>query len=269
MTTLPPDGRHLHEQRQVAESFGAEADRYDRTRPDYPRELIEQILRGHPGADVVCAGCGTGIDARQFVGHGCRVVGVEVDERMAEFARKTGLDVEVCAFETWDARGRLFDVVAAGQAWHWIDPQIGAQKARDLLRPGGVLAVYWNVHRLPRAIAEAQAEAFLRVMPDSPFSRPIAKAASSGGGYSLFCDRASEGIESAGGFCDPGVWNWQSERIYSKEEWLDQMPSHGSLTRAPAAQLDAVLASVGAAIEAAGGSVTVGYTTLAVIAQRT
>src|SRR6266568_8436290 len=47
-----PDGREArtpaatetHLQRQVAESFGADADRYDRSRPSYPGALVERIL---------------------------------------------------------------------------------------------------------------------------------------------------------------------------------------------------------------------------------
>jgi hypothetical protein len=42
------------------------------------------------------------------------VLGVEVDKRMAEFARREGFDVEVAAFEDWDAAGRTFDAIIAG-----------------------------------------------------------------------------------------------------------------------------------------------------------
>ncbi|WP_405148967.1 hypothetical protein [Sphaerisporangium sp. NBC_01403] len=42
-------------------------------------------------------------------------VGVEVDARMAEWARQRGLEVEVAAFEAWDPAGRLFDAVVSGQ----------------------------------------------------------------------------------------------------------------------------------------------------------
>ena len=45
---------------------------------------------------------------------------------MADFARRTGIEVEVATFEAWDSAGRTFDAVAAGQAWHWVDPVAGA-----------------------------------------------------------------------------------------------------------------------------------------------
>ena len=60
---------------------------------------------------------------------GCRVLGVDVDARMADLARRSGLQVEVATFEAWDPVGRAFDAVIAGQAWHWVDPVAGAAKA--------------------------------------------------------------------------------------------------------------------------------------------
>jgi SAM-dependent methyltransferase len=60
---------------------------------------------------VLDVGCGTGIAARQFQAAGCTVLGVDVDARMALWARHRGLDVEVGTFETWDARERVFDAV--------------------------------------------------------------------------------------------------------------------------------------------------------------
>src|SRR5690242_7579403 len=145
-----------HEARAVAESFGAEAERYDRTRPRYPDALIRAIA----AADVLDVGCGAGIAARQLAAAGCRVLGVEVDRRMAGFARATGVDVEVAKFEEWDAAGRRFDAVVAGQTWHWIDPVAGPVKAAEALKPEGGLAVFWNVHIPPPDIAEASAAVY-------------------------------------------------------------------------------------------------------------
>src|SRR5690242_2498239 len=141
MPTLPSEPHH---HRDVAESFGADADRYDRARPRYPDALLKRIVEAAPGADVLDVGTGTGIVARQLRERGCRVLGVEVDPRMAEVARRYGVDVEVAAFEAWDAAGRTFDAVVSGQTWHWIDPETGAVQAARALRPGGPLVLFWN-----------------------------------------------------------------------------------------------------------------------------
>jgi len=92
----------LHQRRQVAESFGEDPGRYDRTRPPYPGALVKRIVAASPGPDVLDVGCGTGIAARQFQAAGCHVLGVEADARMAAFARRIGTEVEVATFEAWE-----------------------------------------------------------------------------------------------------------------------------------------------------------------------
>jgi ubiquinone/menaquinone biosynthesis C-methylase UbiE len=49
--------------------------------------MVDRIVAASPGPDVLDVGCGTGIAARQFQAAGCRVVGIDVDARMAEWAR--------------------------------------------------------------------------------------------------------------------------------------------------------------------------------------
>jgi 2-polyprenyl-3-methyl-5-hydroxy-6-metoxy-1,4-benzoquinol methylase len=74
----------------MAESFGADAERYERTRPAYPQEMVDAIITASPGRRVLDVGIGTGISARPFLQRGCRVLGVESDERMAQVARRSG-----------------------------------------------------------------------------------------------------------------------------------------------------------------------------------
>src|SRR5213080_1142121 len=94
---LPSEGapREAHRARAMAESFGVDPERYDRARPRYPDALVERIVAASPGRGVLDVGCGTGIEARQFQAAGCTVLGVDPDARMAEFARRTGVEVEV------------------------------------------------------------------------------------------------------------------------------------------------------------------------------
>jgi ubiquinone/menaquinone biosynthesis C-methylase UbiE len=60
----------------VAESFGSDAARYDRSRPSYPDALVNRIVAASPGRRILDVGCGTGIAARQFQAAGCRVLGL-------------------------------------------------------------------------------------------------------------------------------------------------------------------------------------------------
>ncbi len=265
MPTVPPaqPPAESHQVREVAESFGAEASRYDRARPSYPDALVERIVAASPGRRVLDVGCGTGIVARQFQAAGCEVLGVDPDARMAGHARERGLQVEVATFETWETNGRAFHTVVAGQAWHWVDPVAGAAKAAAALRPGGRFAVFWNVFEPPAGLGEAFAEAYRRVLPDLPsglWDRPLI------GIYETMGDRTADGMGRTGAFGDPEQWRFGWERPYTRDEWLEQVPTFGGFGRIPPDRQREILAGIGAAIDAAGGGFTMGFTTLAVTA---
>ena len=265
MPTIPAgDAREPHQAREIAESFGTVAERYDRTRPSYPGAMVERIVASSPGTDVVDVGCGTGIVARQFLAAGATVLGVEVDERMAEVARRHGIVVEVSSFETWDTAGRTFDAVVSGQTWHWVDPVAGAAKAAEALRPGGRLALFWNVGVPPADLSAAFADVYRRVVPEFP----AYDAAKQANGYSVILDKAADGLAAAGGFGDPERWSFDWQRHYTKGEWLEQVPTFGGNSTLESARLAEVLSGIGAAVDAAGGGFTMDYSTVVLTAAR-
>ena len=259
-----PQVPEIHRDRRVAESFGGDAERYDRARPDYPDALVRRIIAASPGRNVLDVGCGTGIEARQFRAAGCTVLGVEPDARMAEFARGSGVEVEVATLEAWDPAGRKFDAVIAGTAWHWVDPVAGAAKAARVLRPGGLIAPFHHVFQTPPAILDALASAYQKVAPDSPVNLSSLKQALDA--YQALFDKIADGIRQARGFSEPEQWEFGWERTYTRDEWLDQLPTQGHLNLLPPDKLAEVLAGVGAAIDAMGGRFTMPYTTVAVTA---
>ncbi|MFI0368720.1 class I SAM-dependent methyltransferase [Actinomadura sp. 1N219] len=256
-----------HQHRRMAESFGTDAERYDRVRPRYPAELIERIVATAPGPDVLDVGCGTGIAARQLQAAGAAVLGVEPDARMAGLARRLGVDADVATFEDWDPAGREFDAVVAGQAWHWIDPDAGAAKAARVLRPGGLLAAFWNAQQLPSEVAEALAEVCRRVIPDSPIDFG-AFTKSAVDLYSAGLDKAADGMRRTGAFGEPERWRFGWEQPCTRDEWLDQLPTFGAFTRLPPDGLAEVRDGVAPAIDRLGGGFTLAYTTLAITAAR-
>ncbi|MEU6717929.1 class I SAM-dependent methyltransferase [Nonomuraea sp. NPDC046802] len=269
MPTLPrkqPEPAQPHQARQTAESFGADAHRYDQARPGYPDDLVARIVAGSPGPDVLDVGCGTGIAARQFQSAGCAVLGIEPDARMADLAQARGLKVEVATFEAWEPAGRMFDALIAAQSWHWVDPVVGAVKAARALRPNGRLAIFGHVFEPPAEVAEPFAAAFRRVAPDSPFGNQPAGGplASYQAGYAQIADK----IRETGRFNDPEQWRLDWEQSYTRDQWLNLLPTTGGLTRLRSDQLTEILAAVGDAIDALGGRFTMHYTTLATTAVR-
>jgi len=259
--------RDIHRQRQVAEGFGADAGRYDRARPTYPAGLVDRIIAASPGRDLLDVGCGTGISARLFQAAGCRVLGVDPDPRMAETARQLGTRTEVATFEDWEPAGRSFDAVIAAQAWHWVDPVAGAAKAAAVLRPAGRLAVLWNVFEPPAGLRAAFAAVFRRVLPDSPVAGLWDQPALDG--YrKMMGGPAASGIRQTDAFGEPEEWLSRWERRYTRDQWLDLVPTTGGFSMIPAPAQAELLAGLGAAVDAAGGSFLMGYTTLTVTAAR-
>lgn len=252
----------------MAESFGVDPARYDRTRQPYPDAMIERILAAAPGTDVLDVGCGTGIAGRQFRATGCTVLGVEPDPRMTEFALGTGITVEISTFEAWQPAGRLFDAVIAGTAWHWVDPVAGAAKAARVLRPGGVLAPFGNVYQLPPTVTQALATAYRRAAHGSPPAFDSQPEGSILDAYEGLYLRAADGIREAGGFDEPSVWRYDWEHPYTRDELLDLVRTSGGLTSLPPDRVVDVLTALGAAIDALGDTLTLPYATWGLTATR-
>jgi len=268
--TARTDPRAAHQARQVAESFGADPERYDRTRPRYPDALAERVIAASPGPEILDVGTGTGIAARQFQAAGATVLGVEPDYRMADFARRAGVNTEVATFEAWDDAGRQFDAVIAGQAWHWVNPIAGAAKAAQILRPRGRIALFWNVFQPPLDLAAAFAAVYQRAVPDSPFARPgrSQPVLPTLEAYSTFFSRAADGIRQTAAFGETEQWRFDWDRSYTRDEWLDQVPSFGGHSLIPPPQQARLLAGLAAVIDAAGGTFPVHFTAVAVTTTR-
>ncbi|HEV7204364.1 MAG TPA: methyltransferase domain-containing protein [Jatrophihabitans sp.] len=246
----------MHQDRARAESFGAVARAYDRARPAYPEALILDLAMRGP-RDVLDVGCGTGKAARLLAARGLRVLGVEIDRGMAAVAREHGIDVEVTGFESWDDAGRRFDLITCGQAWHWIDPEAGAAKARRLLRPGGALALFWNLHELDPAVRSALDATYAEHAPDLPAGERHHSGA--------HVEKYVGGLQRAG-FGDVAVRDYSWQRIYRRDEWLDLVATYSNHALLPDERRDALLAAIGGVVDRAGGAVTARYTTNLVLA---
>ena len=128
--------------------FGRDAETYDRHRPEYPREAVEHTFGLVETSKAIEVGAGTGKATAAFARPGLQLTCLEPSPGMAEVLREKdlpGVVVVESTFEEWEGPDAPVDLLFAAQAWHWVDPTVGFDKARRLLRPGGALALIWNV----------------------------------------------------------------------------------------------------------------------------
>jgi SAM-dependent methyltransferase len=125
--------------------FGRVAESYDRGRPGYPRAAVEWLV-GPGGKSVLELGAGTGKLTRTLVELGHDVHATDPDEAMLDVLRRNLPDVRatVGSAEQIPAPDLSYDVVVAGQAFHWFDLDKALPEIARVLNPGGTLALAWN-----------------------------------------------------------------------------------------------------------------------------
>jgi SAM-dependent methyltransferase len=130
------------------ERFSDLAGAYVAARPSYPVESVDVLIDGlgDPASLAVAdLGAGTGISSRVIAARGPLVYAIEPNAKMRDAAapdeRVKWVDGTAEATTLPDAS---VDVVAAFQAWHWVDHPAGIIEARRILRPGGRLAALYN-----------------------------------------------------------------------------------------------------------------------------
>lgn len=258
-------GQAAFRDRARAESFGAAAGDYDRYRPGYPDTLVADlagIAREVGSRRALDVGCGTGRFGLLLAQHGLEVLGVDTDLKMAEVARAHGLRVEVAPFESWEARGRHFELITCAQAWHWLDPAIAVPKAASLLAPAGALAVFWNYGELAPELEKLTQRVYEDVVPG--WDGSVVAGFMKDGRHHV------DELEGSGYFAVVGshTYRWQQE--YSVTEYVAMVQTHSNHLRLPPQTRAAVRGQLIETLHAAigpDGRLTVEYGTFTVLAR--
>ncbi len=150
--------------------FSERAGDYVKFRPTYPQAAIDLILDGLGDPREIAAadvGAGTGISARLLAERGCTVAAIEPNEAMREAAepheRVRWLGGTAEATGLADASVGL---VLCAQAFHWFRAEEALREFVRILRPGGRVALVWNIRDEADAFTFGYGEAMHRAATD-------------------------------------------------------------------------------------------------------
>jgi len=202
-----------------AGSFGAAADVYDRARPGYPVEAVRWALPVD-ARRVLDLGAGTGKLTAVLLDLGLDVVSVEPSEQMRAHVPGRALALAGTA-EQVPLPDASVDAVVVGQAFHWFDPVPALAEMARVLRPGGTLALLWNVRDESAA-----------------WVREVWAEIASGD------DLVGQPFEAQSGLATPVTQHFPYEQQLDADLLVDLAASRSALLTMPVAQRAQVLARV-------------------------
>lgn len=145
---MPRAWKRCHHSRVTgrAVSFGAVASAYEKYRPGYPEELVDEVLvyTGRPVRTALEIGAGTGKATRVFAGRGIAVTATDPDAAMLTELRKhvpSTVGTVHGAFEELPLTS-TYDLVFAAASLHWTEQAGRWSRVATLLNPDGVFASF-------------------------------------------------------------------------------------------------------------------------------
>ena len=226
--------------------FGRTAKDYAAHRAGFPRELFVRLSAmgiGRSGQRLLDLGTGTGTLARGFARRGASVMGVDPAEPLLLEARRlaalegVNVDFRVGRAEDIDSPDDAFDVVTAGQCWHWFDRPVAAAECLRVLVPEGAIVIcYLDWLPLPGNVVAATEALILEHNPEWPLAGGL-------GMYPLWTLDVAEA-----GFTGLETFSFDLDVSYSHEAWRGRIRASAgvaaSLPPDAVADFDAELAAL-------------------------
>jgi SAM-dependent methyltransferase len=226
--------------------FGKTASDYGRYRAGFPDALYDRLIsRGiaAPGTSVLDLGTGTGSLARGFALRGCAAVGLDPSTELLTEARRldeaagVAVDYVEGRAEQLPFADSAFEVVSAGQCWHWFERARAAVEALRVLKPGGhIVIAHFDWIPLPGNVVDTTEQLIME-------HNPAWKMAGGTGVHAYeLADVANAGFTGIEAFAfDVGA-------VYSHEAWRGRIRASAgvaaSLSPTRVAQFDAALAEL-------------------------
>lgn len=221
--------------------FGRTARDYARHRAGFPESFFDRLAAAgviRAGERALDLGTGTGTVARGLARRSLRVTGLDRSDALMAEARRldaeagVSIDYRVAAAEATELPDGAFDLVTAGQCWHWFERKRAAAEVRRLLGPAGRLVIaHFDWLPLPGNVVEATEALILKHNP----------AWALGGGTGLHPQWLTD--VRVAGFREVESFSYDVDVAYSHEAWRGRIRASAgvaaSLEPAAVARFDA------------------------------
>ncbi len=242
---LPAGASALRDITTPAVNFGATAQDYGRYRAGFPQSFFKRLFADgwvHEGDHVLDLGTGTGTIARGLALRGCHATGLDSEQHLLTEAARldreaaTGVSYVEGRAEATGLPAQSFELVTAGQCWHWFDRQRTVREVARVLKPGGRIVIAHFDWLAMRGNVVAMTEALINRY------NPSWHLGNTSGLYPPWLADVAEG-----GFERLETFSYDTEVAYSHEAWRGRIRASAgvgaSLPADEVARFDAELAA--------------------------
>jgi SAM-dependent methyltransferase len=156
--------------------FGRHSEDYAAYRPGFPASFYQRLdaiarIQGSRSLDLAT---GPGTIALELGSLGSSVVGIDTSAEQITAAKRVAeqrnlkdkVHFRIAGAENTGLDASSFDLVTAGQCWHWFDSGAAMVELQRVLRPGGVLAIaYYSYLAGHAAVARETEDLILEFNP--------------------------------------------------------------------------------------------------------
>jgi SAM-dependent methyltransferase len=202
--------------------FGRHSEDYAAYRPGFPASFYQRIDAIIPirRARALDLATGPGTVALELAARGSSVVGIDISPELVATAQRVAKEqnlednahFRVANAEHTGLEANAFDLVTAGQCWHWFDSAEAMAEARRVLRPGGVLIIaHYSYLAEHSPVAGDTEELILEFNPSWSMA----------GSAGMFPELIDEVIR--GGFSLVEQFCYQHDETFSHARWCGRM----------------------------------------------